>query len=69
MKIRRMGDEWFHADGRTDRHDEANSNVMPLQRTTRLGNAIAERHCVPTRGILLTSTCLVKVHCHRIGQG
>jgi len=25
MKIHRMGAELFHADGRTDRHDEANS--------------------------------------------
>ena len=25
MKIRKLGAELFHADGRTDRHDEANS--------------------------------------------
>jgi len=25
MKIRPMGTELFHADGQTDRHDEANS--------------------------------------------
>jgi len=25
MKIRLVGDELFHADGQTDRHDEANS--------------------------------------------
>jgi len=25
MKIRQLGAELFHADGRTDRHDEANS--------------------------------------------
>jgi len=25
MKIRPVGDELFHAEGRTDRHDEANS--------------------------------------------
>ena len=26
MKIRPVGAEFFHADGRTDRHDKANSN-------------------------------------------
>ena len=27
MKSRAMGAEWFHTDGRTDRHDEANSRL------------------------------------------
>jgi hypothetical protein len=28
MKIRPMGDELFHVDGRTDRHDKANSRFF-----------------------------------------
>jgi hypothetical protein len=27
MKIRQVGAELFHADGQTDRHDEANSRL------------------------------------------
>ena len=27
MKIRLVGAEWFHAEGRTDRHDEANNRL------------------------------------------
>jgi len=30
MKIRQLGAELFHADGRTDRHDEANSRFSPF---------------------------------------
>jgi hypothetical protein len=30
MKIRRVGAESFHADGRTDRHDEAYCHFLQL---------------------------------------
>jgi len=30
MKIRAVGAELFHADGQTDRHDEANSRLSQL---------------------------------------
>ena len=30
MKIRPMGAEPFHADGRTDNHDEADSRFLPF---------------------------------------
>jgi hypothetical protein len=33
MKIRPVGAELFHADGRTDRHDEANSCFFAILRT------------------------------------
>jgi len=34
MKIRTLGAELFHADGRTDRHDEANSRFSQLCEST-----------------------------------
>jgi hypothetical protein len=33
MKIRLVGAELFHADGQTDRHDEANSRFSQILRT------------------------------------
>jgi len=33
MKIRLVGAELFHADGRTDRHDESNSCFFATART------------------------------------
>ena len=30
VKIRQVGAELFHADGRTDRHDEASSRVFEI---------------------------------------
>jgi hypothetical protein len=30
MKIRPVGDELFHADGQTDKHDEANSHFSQM---------------------------------------
>jgi hypothetical protein len=33
MKIRPVGAEFFHANGQTDRHDEANSRFFAIGRT------------------------------------
>jgi hypothetical protein len=35
MKIRPVGEELFHADSRTDRHDEANSRFSQFWERTR----------------------------------
>jgi len=37
MKIRPVAAELFHADGRTDRHDEANNHILQFLELARKG--------------------------------
>ena len=44
MKIRSVGAELFHADGRTDRHDEANSRFPQFcERTRKISQHFMQR--------------------------
>jgi len=46
MKIRRVGAELFHADGRTDKHDEANSCFSQFcESVKKLHYAYVVSHC------------------------
>jgi len=70
MKIRSVGAELFHADGQTDRHDEANSRlhlVKLVQGITRQSkstrhSASFQQMAASASDLTVTLHCLYQIH-------
>jgi hypothetical protein len=57
MKIRPVGAELFHADGQTDRHDEANS------RSSQFGKALINSLTATNSFACVKDTTFLQIYC------
>ena len=57
MKIRPVGTELFHAEGRTDRHDEANGRFLQFCVSARLHNRLRRADIRPNKITYSYSKC------------